>query len=543
MTRAQRKWVRAREIHLDIDSGEFFVKVAFKKIDGGIGKATIPRSQMDDPRGAKTKLASLGADIPAEWIDDMKDVLSASDCKIVETTSICGWRDRMAYVLPDRVLGMQGRMRAAKPELRRTSCKGTSKAWKSGMRRPCSGSSYLTFTLALGFAGPLLRPLKFGEGVVFHLFGRSSTGKSLVTIAAQSVISPAGRDQLRTFDLTPRALEEDAAACNDALLVLDEAGRMEGTPSQRRKAFSTLAYKLGGGQGRKRSSKATSDEALRNVQYLIVGLTSGEEALEGLGAQERKGGEQVRLIGIPVPAPEDGGVFDLEPSAPARTELALKTEAVIDANFGHPFREFVSAFIADRNGKNAAETYAAAFVRRVQPADTPFGRRFARKFAVVYAAAMLSADYNLAPWTKKQAGNAIRKIYRQAWSEVRPVESEADNFMSWLKREGASDAAFPIVERGEKLTLKAGDRPTGIRRMLKGKRCLAVFRERFSHLIARSENEVLALLQARGVLLPGKEARVYVRQIRIKGMPTPRTDCLLFDFDRVMGSSDEVSRP
>jgi hypothetical protein len=47
-----------------------------------------------------------------------------------------------------------------------------------------------------------------------------------------------------------------------------------------------------------------------------------EEPLEAHGVAQRKGGEQVRLIGVHVPHPDDGGIFDLQPSATKRAQLA-----------------------------------------------------------------------------------------------------------------------------------------------------------------------------------------------------------------------------
>lgn len=545
MTRAPKPWVRPLQIHQNIDTGGYFVKVEFDKIGGGIGTVSIDRSQMDDPRGAKRTLAQLGARIPPDWLEDLKSALAVESCQLVATTSVSGWHGTHTFVLKDCILGERGNLRPIAPELRATLSRGKIVAWKNGLRSACAGSSYLVFTLAAGLAGPLLRPMGYDEGVVFHLFGQSSTGKSLATIAAQSVIEKAGREHLRTFDLTPRALEEDAAACNDSMLVVDEAGRMEGSVAQRRQAFRTLAFKVAGGQGKKRSAKATADGDLRNVQYLVIGLSSGEEALEGSGNLQRKEGEQVRLIGIPVPAPHDGGIFDLEASPPDRARLAREAEETIAANHGVPIRRFVRAFLADADGPAKAKALADKFIRAVLPIQTPFGQRFAKKFAVTYAAAMLAADYGIAPWTKKHAAKAIRKIYRAAWREVRPVECEADEFLAWLNRNAGSDRRFPVIEPGDKIAPKPATRIYGIRRTLQGRMVIAVLRERFSDLVARGEADVLELLETRGILLPGREVRLYVRQLRIKGMPTAKVNVLLFDLERIIeiGGSMPTTQP
>ncbi|MEP9368205.1 DUF927 domain-containing protein [Xanthobacter sp. VNH20] len=542
MTRAKTPWVRACMLHHNLDDGDWFVCVIFEKVDGSEGRMLLPRSQMDDPRGAKRTLVAQGAKIPTDtdWLENLRHALSAENCPIVESTAVCGWH-KGAYILKDRIVGKKGHLHPLVPELRSTLRNGTTKAWRLGFEEPCAESSYLTFVIAAALAGPLLRPMGYDEGVVFHLFGESSTGKSLAAIAAQSVVERAGRDSLRTFDLTARALEEEAAACNDSLLVLDEAGRIEGTTAQRRQHFSDLAFKVAGGQGRQRSAKATADTALRNVRYLVIGLSSGEEPLEARGAAQRKGGEQVRLIGVPVPHPDDGGIFDLQQSAAKRAQLAAMAEQTIANNYGVLLPAFVKAFISDNEGPRRAKEYSEKFVNRQLSQSATFARRFARKFAAPYAAAMLAADYGLAPWTKKQAGNAIRKVYREAWKEVRPAECRADEFLAILQRKANKNRFFPLVEAGEKLDPAALEKAWGVRRSHEGRTQLAMFRRRFAELVPMQDLDVLRVLAARGLVLPGKEQRLYVRQIRIRGLAKPRTDVIMFDLDKIIGAVEEAA--
>jgi uncharacterized protein (DUF927 family) len=112
--------------------------------------------------------------------------------------------------------------------------KGGLEDWRTQLSVPCRASSYLTFGIAVSFAGPLLELLGQEEGATFYLCGESSTGKTLAALGGLSVIEPASRPRLLTHDITPRALEEAAAAHNDLMLVLDEIDRSAGTCYQRR---------------------------------------------------------------------------------------------------------------------------------------------------------------------------------------------------------------------------------------------------------------------------------------------------------------------
>jgi putative DNA primase/helicase len=124
---------------------------------------------------------------------------------------------------------------------------GTLEDWLAGMKLPCRASSYIMFGTALGYAGPLLRLIGQDEGAIFYECGESSTGKSLSELGGESITKRAVRDELLTHDITERALEEAAAACNDLVLNIDELDRFSGSEPELRKHVRTSAHKLTGG--------------------------------------------------------------------------------------------------------------------------------------------------------------------------------------------------------------------------------------------------------------------------------------------------------
>lgn len=526
MTRAKKPSVRATKIHQQVDTGEFFVKLGFRCINGNKGRLLAPRSQVSDPRGVQRDLAKLGVELTPTLLDDIKAALSDSTVPIVQSTRTCGWH-KDAYALPHAIFGKRGSLTALRRDLRDECMAGTANGWREGLAPVCAASSFITFAIAAAFAGPLLRRLRYDEGVIFHLYGQTTTGKSTALMAAQSVYEGADRNRLRTFDLTPRALEEEAAACNDGLLVLDEAGRINGEVSKA-KYFGALAFLGAGGQGRQRSKKAVEDANLQNVRFLLVGLSNGEEPLDD-PRTPRRGGEQVRLISVPVPAPEKGGVFDLERDGETRRELADEAGAVCGAHHGMAIKRFVWTFVHDPESAGRGMDYVDKFLHWAVPHPHPFAERFARKFAVVFAAAMLADDFGIAPWSRKEGTKAIRKVFRVAWEEVRPPEVEAEDLIQRLAKEAENEDRFPVVERGEELPADTVGKAWGIRRTAGGQMDLALFRGTFSDLVTGAEDKVLHALERKGVLLPGKEPRLFVRQLRILGLKAERTHVLLFD--------------
>jgi hypothetical protein len=202
-----------------------------------------------------------------------------------------------------------------------------------------------------------------------------------------------------THDVTPRALEEAAAAHNDLLLVIDELDRHHDSEAEVRKHVRTLAHILAGGGGRRRSAKATQDASLANLRWRLYSMWSGEYPLDSrfLG-EARKRGEVVRLAEIPVPGVKKGGVFDrMEGVELSTADLAKRVEEAVQANYGHPIRAFLKCLVEDpETYKKKAQTLVDKFIGKVGARTDPWTQRFATKFAVVYAAACISAEMKIA---------------------------------------------------------------------------------------------------------------------------------------------------
>ncbi|MBA4790233.1 MAG: DUF927 domain-containing protein [Rhizobiales bacterium] len=539
MTRAKNEWMVPIRMYQDLTTREFSIELQYQDLLGTTGSIRVSRDEADDPRGAKKRLLALGVPLPATWLNDLRAALSRVDLPVVQTTSVGGWFGN-AYVREHAILGDRGTIRPLHPELKSEAVGGTAKAWKSGLTPICERSHYLTFAIAVAFSGPLLRKLGHDEGSIFHLYGETSTGKSTALLAAMSVYEKTGRDRLRTFDMTPRGLEEQAAASNDGLFVVDEAGRIGGEGKARKKHFSDVAFIVAGGQGRIRSEKATADATLRNLRFLVMGLSTGEEPIDGKGEAARRGGEQVRLISIPLP--RQHGLFNLEPEDTRRAALFAAVQEVVARNYGVALKPFVNGLVSDDQAVVRAQKRVDRFMRWAMPQANAFGERFARKFAVVYAAGLLAVDLGIAPWSKKHLGDSLREVFAAAWKEVRPADVEAGDFVHDLVRKAEDERYFPLVEKGERFPSTPSGDEWGIRRTIKGRMTLAVFREGFSDLVWCSAPEILNILASRGLMLPGREEHLYVTQLRIKGRGAGRANVLMFDLETLQNELPGTTR-
>src|SRR5260370_14296920 len=340
---------------LDLDTSRYSVEVTFRDINDNWSNAILPRGIIRSGVRALEELLNRGARLPTGpgAGTHLADLISVIPERTYRITGKTGWHGT-SFVLPDVTIGpdadtlIHASRKSSKPfEL---PTQGSLQRWLDGLREPCRASSYLTFGIGLALAAPLLHLVGQDEGAIFYLANESSSGKTLTELAGLSAIERAVRNALLAHDATDRSVEEDCAAHNDLLQVIDEISRMAGSQAVCREKVRKLAHKITGGGGSRRSAKARQDRDLADLRWRVTCLWSGEYSLgaEFLGAARARG-ELVRLIEIPVPERRDNGIFDRLSSVQlSRTKLALRAEATIKKNFGHAIRAFINDLAANR---------------------------------------------------------------------------------------------------------------------------------------------------------------------------------------------------
>jgi putative DNA primase/helicase len=526
----------------NIDEDKYFVEVEFRDVRGNLARTLLARGLIRPGSNVLEQLLNRGANFPSRQGAgaELLEVLSGGSGPINRITSRVGWHD-LSFVLPDVTIGPDAgtlKYRHGEPCLDEQHVAGTLNDWRNQLRTPCLASSYLTFGVGLGFAGPVLQLIGQDEGVSFYLSGQSSTGKTLSELGAVSVIELALRTKLLTHDVTPRKLEEAAAAHNDLALVIDEIDRSSGSEAELRKHVRELGHKLAGGVGRQRSARATQDTSLANLCWRLFSLWSGEYPLDDcfLGKVRRRG-EIVRLIEIPVPKRKSGGIFDRMESAEVSSgELAKAAEDAIKNNFGHPIREFLQRLVGDRQSlADRAAVLVSEFVREVGAKSDPWTQRFATKFAVVYAAAQLAAEMKIAPWPKGHAFKCVARLYKRAREVVATPEEALADVLHRLAANATSKGRFPVLKKGKALPKSAQKKAWGIRRKVLGTPPnLAVHSKTFDALVQPRKHaaQVRQLLADGGYTLPGKEGR-FVSQLKVKGFGSAKPYFIRVRLDRL----------
>ncbi len=145
------------------------------------------------------------------------------------------------------------------------------------------------------------------------------------------------------------------------------------------------------------------------------------------------------------------------------------------------------------------------FVTKVGGGTDPWSRRFANNFGLVYAAARLAAEMNIAPWPRDHAFKCVSRLYRRARALVATPEEARDGLLRRLAANASSKRRFPTVKRGRGLPRRVANSAWGIRHHCGGHACLAVLSDRLDNLVRpqRHADQVRRLLASGGFTLIG----------------------------------------
>lgn len=152
----------------------------------------------------------------------------------------------------------------------------------------------LCLAIAVSLAGPLLARTG-NHSFILNFCGASSSGKTSSLRLAACVWGDV-RQVLRSWDSTENALEELAAAANDACLPLDELQRyLDGSGGEQ---VSRAIHKLAGTTGRARLTKTIKMREVKIWQATV--LSSSETPIRDLVGDAWRGGDGVRAIDLAV---------------------------------------------------------------------------------------------------------------------------------------------------------------------------------------------------------------------------------------------------
>jgi hypothetical protein len=228
------------------------------------------------------------------------------------------------------------------------------------------------------------------------------------------------------------------------------------------------------------------------------------------------------MIGIPVQSGRDGGIFNRLSGTPQTISkqcktLAQQVERTISENFGVAMPEFLEAMVPKRSSlAKHVQSIIDKFVQRMGANTDPWERRYAEKFGIVLAGAILMSDFEIGPWTQNRARKAIARLYELARSITFSTNDATDTFLKRLRKLVKAGKRFPFVKKGAQYN--EAESWGLVRKLPSGRRAVLVQLSRFEQLVKPSAvaRAVLIELDNRGVLIRASGGK-RTRQVSVKG--------------------------
>jgi putative DNA primase/helicase len=412
---------------------------------------------------------------------------------------------------------------------------GTVTEWRESVGRLCAGNSRPMLAIGLAFAAPLLHLINEEPGGV-HVRGDSSCGKSTALWAAASVYgAPQGDHSFRKeWRATSNGLEALAVSRNDALLVLDEMGQVEGSEA------GNIAYMLANGQ-----PKARAGDWKKVPTWRLLFLSSGEISLAdhmATAGKKIKAGQETRLADIQADAGAGLGVFDQLNGCANGEALSVAIREAANRYHGAVGLAFIEHATRERDNLPAKlRTVIEAFTKENVPSEASGQvRRVAKRFGLIAAALELAGEWGLTGWQpglgtwaaqvcfadwltqRGGAGNqeesAILKQVR-AFFEIHG-ESRFSNWRELPTENGGTvqlDSPHPTINR------------VGFKRRNGEGFTYYVFPEAFKTEICAGldANKAAQLLKEKGWIIPDKQGKTTQGGIRLPGI-SKQCRCYVF---------------
>jgi putative DNA primase/helicase len=418
-------WISAKS--RDIEGNSWGIFVEWIDSDGKDHKQSIPKERLHDSGNKLAQyLASCGLDIVPGKEKYLLNYLGLfNPQKRFTCVSKLGWVEipngGLVYILPlQTISNIDSEEFVYQPETHSPSAhtilsKGSLLDWQTKVALLAQDHPYLIFCICTALAGPLLKIMGL-EGGGFHLYGRSSHGKTTAAQMAASVwgcgADPAESPSMayiRKWNTTANGLEGLAAAHNDGILILDEAGTCNA------KDFGKVIYDLTGGQGK---VSMTSERALRKPRsWHILILSTGEipakQKIEEEGKTAR-GGQILRMMDIPI----EEGVFNKHGrrSGASLAQDIKRSCANFYGTAGPAFLEkLINQFptlseLSREIRKEYKEAHTLISIKALGPEQS----RALQRLALVLAAGKIALKLEILPLEKEELEESILFI-RDTW--------------------------------------------------------------------------------------------------------------------------------
>ena len=252
--------------------------------------------------------------------------------------------------------------------------RGSYEQWKKVIDENVIGSKYLELALVLGFSSVVAAKLKSLIGLdvlFFHIYGKSTTGKTTALMVAASPFGRPCKDRngmIRTWLATDNAIIAYLKDKNGIPMLLDEAS------SRKNKDYTSMIYQIADGSNKGRADK--NGNLRENKVFSGTVLSTAENSI--LAYSNHNNGLRVRLIEL----------AQLPWTESAEQAEILKSE--LSQNYGVASDRFIEGIInySDEKWIKAFEK-SKKKVKQMMTMQDDFSSRTADKIAVIWLTAIL----------------------------------------------------------------------------------------------------------------------------------------------------------
>ena len=355
-----------------------------------------------------------------------------------------GWRiykEQWVFTTGTKTYGCDFRWNGS-PETR-ASKRGHLDKWKNSIGELARGSKAICLTLAVAFGASLIEPLSQGSYMV-HLFGGSSTGKTIATMLAQSIWGNPQRPA--SWKDTGNYLLENLPEFSGKCLVVDDL-RKAGRPA----GVATLILALSDNLTKGRLSRTGEIRPVR--RFALTSLSNGEQSMAAFLGKLDDVGHAVRCIDLPISIGE---------STLSRTHAKQCERWCASGSFGvagPAWAEWLVKMLADKGGLNALTELVDFYMNEIAHLVTgsPTNERIAYHLCIAIAAQEFAQRAKVLPLIlKEDSEDELKPIEILKWAIQKVVVSrgeatspEARTLVELLGRLSRCPAEYPTASSFE----------------------------------------------------------------------------------------------
>lgn len=442
---------------------------------------------------------------------------------------------------------------------------GELQTWRSLVAAAAMDSPALTLFLSTAFLGPLMEMIGMGTFGI-HIYGSSSTGKSICLAAAASVWGPSMSarptgNNINYFDRpwqgTDNGMEMQAVSRNHVGLYLDEIAAFKDPRN-----FGVLIYKLMSGMSKARAQADNSGvtSGAPTAEWAMPVLSTGEIAAADFlrsSGERVQAGQEHRMVDLSADAGRGYGIFTDPGWTGSSKDYAEAVRNAIAENYGVAGAVWLSWLTGEAlpEGINALDVPTPSELRErikrtrlrleAKAANNGLLQRVAERFAAIAVAGEMATELGLTGWFPGHATDRVVDCYQMVIERLgmedgrtREAVTTQEMFLSFIAANGGRfhDPDSKVIPRDR--VGKYTCRPLGqyLDAAKTQELCsfrYSIFRENLSLMVGgRDERTAAQELFAAGLLQPGNGGALY-KQERCESIGLGRKYCYVYEFTGV----------